>query len=394
MHIAQLSLTNVRTFRRLELDLSRGFHVITGANATGKSNLLESITLLATTRATRAGPDAGIISWAALEDDPLPAARLAAHVESAAGQTTVEITVLTRELGGRSSPDRPPPTSRRFRVNGVAKRASDVIGRLRAVAFSASDIDLIDGPRANRRRYLDITISQFDPAYVRALQRYARVLQQRNGLLRRLHDRRGSPDELQFWDDELAASGAIVLAARAAALRALSRDAAAVYADLTAPGETLEVRYRPALPEELHDTLDALDESELASRLAAVLLDGRARDIQRGMTLVGPHRDDVAFLIDGHDAASTASRGEQRTAALALRLAEVTLSTDRSGEAPVLLLDDILSELDAARRERVLHVAYGVEQVFLTTPDEDRPTSEELPEARRYRLSEGALTAL
>ncbi len=391
MHIAQLSLTNVRTFRRLEFDLSRGIHVISGANATGKSNLLEAITLLATTRATRAGPDVGIISWAALEDDPLPAARVAASVESAAGQTTVEITVLTRELGGRSSPDRPPPTSRRFRVNGVAKRASDVIGRLRAVTFSASDLDIIDGPRANRRRYLDITISQFDPSYVRALQRYARVLQQRNGLLRRLHERRGRPDELEFWDDELAASGAIVLSARAAALQALARDAAASYAELTAPGETLEVCYQPALPDELRETLH---ESDLASRFAAVLLDGRARDIQRGVTLIGPHRDDVAFLIDGHDAASTASRGEHRTAALALRLAEVTLSTDRSGEAPVLLLDDILSELDAARRERVLHVAYGVEQVFLTTPDEDRPAPDELPDARRYRISDGELIAL
>ncbi len=391
MHIAQLSLTNVRAFRRLELDLSRGIHVIAGPNASGKSNLLESITLLATTRATRAGPDVGIITWAALADDPLPAARLAATVESAAGQTTVEITVLTRELSGRSTPDRPPPTSRRFRVNGVAKRASDVIGRLRAVTFSASDLDIIDGPRANRRRYLDITISQFDPAYVRALQRYARVLQQRNGLLRRLHERRGRPDELEFWDEELAASGAIVLAARASALDALARDAAAVYAELTAPGETLEVCYQPALPQELRG---ALGQHDLASRFAAVLLEGRGSDIQRGMTLVGPHRDDVVFLIDGHDAASTASRGEQRTAALALRLAEVTLSTDRSGEAPVLLLDDILSELDAARRERVLHVAYGVEQVFLTTPDEDRPSSAELPDARRYRLDEGALTVI
>ena len=135
-----------------------------------------------------------------------------------------------------------------------------------------------------------------------------------------------------------------------------------MYCALTAHGGALEVGYRPGLPEELRDTLDALDESGLASRLAAVLLDGRTRDIQRGMTLIGPHRDDVAFLIDGHDAASTASRGEQRTAALALRPAEVTLSTDRSGEAPVLLLDDILSELDAARRDRVPPAASGGER--------------------------------
>jgi DNA replication and repair protein RecF len=125
----------------------------------------------------------------------------------------------------------------------------------------------------------------------------------------------------------------------------------------------------------------------------AALRAGRAHDIRRGATQVGPHRDDLEFLLDGRAAAAYASRGEQRTLALALRLAEVELSRERTGEAPVLLLDDILSELDARRRARVIEAAAGVDQVFITTPDEDRPASTELPAARRYRLEAGLLTA-
>ena len=192
MYLAHLALTNFRTFRRLELDLPPGLHLITSANALGKTNLLEAIAMLATARSVRGGTDADLIAWEALEEDPLPAARLSARVETVDGSTTLEIAVIARDLQAQrpphSPPDRKVTASRRFRVNGVARRASDLIGRLRVVMFAAEDLRLIDGPPTLRRRYLDITISQFDPAYVRALQRYSRVLQQRNSLLRRLQE--------------------------------------------------------------------------------------------------------------------------------------------------------------------------------------------------------------
>src|SRR5712691_3218329 len=200
MHVARLELTNVRTFRRLDLVLTPGAHLIVGANASGKTNLLEAIALLATTRTARPGSDADMISWSAVADDPLPAARLEAEVETARGRTTLEVSVIGGEAaaGGEST-----RASRRFRVNGIARRASDLIGRLRVVMFSAEDLRIIEGPPALRRRYLDITLAQLDTAYVRASQRYARVLQQRNSLLRRLQERRGAADELEFWDEEL-----------------------------------------------------------------------------------------------------------------------------------------------------------------------------------------------
>ncbi len=389
MHLAHLSLTNVRSFRRLDLALSPGRHVIAGDNAQGKSNLLEAVQMLATARTLRGGTDLDLITWEAVADDPLPAARLEAAVQTAHGKRTLEIAVIAQETAPGVPPAR---ASRRFRVNGVAKRASDLIGQLRVVMFSADDLEIIAGAPAVRRRYLDITISQFDGAYLRSLQRYGRVLEQRNSLLRRLQERRGRADELDFWDDELATAGALIAQRRADALRALARDAAKRYAEL-APGEAedLALCYEPRLPAGI---VAAVREHDLAERFRAALVEERREDIRRGVTRWGPHRDDVQFLIGGHSAGQSASRGQQRTAALALRLAEVELSTERSGDPPVLLLDDILSELDPARRERILQAAYGVDQVLITTPDQDRPSAEEMPDATRYRLAGGVLTPL
>jgi len=386
MHLAQLSLTNVRSFRRLDLELRPGMHVIAGPNGSGKSNLLEAIALLATTRSTRASNDGELISWAALEDEPLPVGRLSAHVSTREGPVTVEVVIGAR--AGQAGET--PAATRRFRVNGVARRASDLIGRLRVVLFSADDLGIIGGAPAARRRYLDVTISQLDPAYVRALQRYQRVLQQRNSLLRRLQERRGAASELDFWDQELAESGATVITARAATLAALARGASERYLELAPAREELAICYRPALPPPLSEQVDE-PAAALAPRLLETLVELRRRDIQAGATRIGPHRDDVAFLLGGHPAGASASRGQQRSAALALRLAEVALSTARTGEAPVLLLDDVLSELDAARRARVLATAYEVDQVFITTPDPDRPGPDELPSARRYQLLNGTV---
>ena len=249
MHLDRLTLTNVRTFRDLDMALEPGCYVISGPNASGKSNLLEAITLLATARSSRARADVELISRQALRDDPLPGARLAGEVTTAAQPVSVELAVTAREPGGTGG--RPPATGRRFRVNGIARRASDLIGRLRVVPFSADDLQIISGSPTQRRRYLDITISQLDVRYVRALQRYQRVLTQRNGLLRRLQERRGrGADELEFWDTELAAAGGVILAGRASALDALAVGAAERWNQLAPSSPPLELHYEPRLPPE------------------------------------------------------------------------------------------------------------------------------------------------
>ncbi len=395
MHIARLALTNVRTFRRLDAPLEPGISVVTGPNGAGKTNLIEAIALLATTRSGRAGADAEVIAQDALREEPLPAATLHAEVVTAAEPVTVEIVVSSQEVRGREAAEdgRLPPTSRRFRVDGAPRRASDLIGHLRVVMFSAADLQIIDGSPARRRRYLDITISQLDREYVRALQRYQRVLQQRNSLLRSLQERRARPgDELAFWDQELATSGAVVLHGRALAVRALAEGAAQHYADLAPGVEPLAVCYEPALPDPAAAAvLEAGSVEGVEATFREVIEARRRDDLVAGMTRSGPHRDNMRFEIAGNDAAAFASRGQQRTAGLALRLAEVALSLDRTGDAPVLLLDDILSELDEERRERVLAAAYGVDQVVITSADADRPSAEDLPGARRFRIEDGEL---
>lgn len=394
MRLARLSLANVRSFQRLDLEFGPGVHVIYGENGTGKSNLLEAIALLSTARSPRASRDGELIGWTSLADDPLPAAQLGAVVELADGtRSNLEMTVMARSASmgvAAEGASAAPAATRRFRVNGIARRASDLIGRLRTVLFSADDLALIDGPPSGRRRFLDVTISQLEPAYVRALQRYGRVLAQRTSLLRRLQERRGNPSELDFWDEELAAAAAVILNSRATLLARLAELATANHLELSPAGGTIDLRYRPAAPEEL---AASVCEPGLDGRLLEALRAGRAHDIRRGVTHIGPHRDDLEFLLDGRAAAAYASRGEQRTVALALRLAEVQLSQERTGEAPVLLLDDILSELDARRRARVIEAATGVDQVFITTPDADRPGPTELPGAHRYHLQGGVLAS-
>ena len=343
--------------------------------------------MLATTRSHRGGHDLDLINWTALAEEPLPGARLVGQVDARAGTATLEIAVVAGEVSSEGTRR----ASRRFRLNGVARRASDLIGQLRVVMFSANDLTIISGSPSGRRRYLDMTISQFDPTYVRAAQRYNRVLQQRNSLLRTVRERRGNTNELAFWDDELSSSGAVIIQARAAALDRLGHDAAVRYPALGADQETLAICYRPALPEGLVEETRSHDFEE---RFRAAIEDSRQQDVWRGATQIGPHRDDILFQINGHDASTSASRGQHRTAALALRLSEVALSTETTGDPPVLLLDDILSELDARHRDRILHAAYEVDQVLITTPDPDRPSIEELPGAFRYRLETGVLTRL
>lgn len=392
MHLAHLALTNFRTFRQLELDLQPGLHVLTSGNAFGKTNFLEGITLLATTRSFRAARDADMIAWKAIQDDPLPAASLSAKVETAGDPVTLDVAIIgSASQRVTTNGTALKASSRRFRVNGVARRASDLIGHLRVVVFGADDLDIIAGSPSGRRRYLDITISQFDPAYVRALRRYNRVLQQRNSLLRRLQERRATVDELDFWDGELASAGSVLLLGRTETLTALAEDAAAKHTELAPSGGRLEICYRPAIPAEL---AQKLNEPNLSQRLQVILSDGRAEDIRSGMTLMGPHRDDIAFLLEGHDAGTFASRGQQRTAALSLRLAEVLLSTKRTSDPPLLLLDDIFSELDAERRDHVMAIAHNVDQVIITSPDKDRPSPQDLPSARRYSIHDGLILPL
>jgi DNA replication and repair protein RecF len=385
MRIRSLHLADYRNFGRLDVDLADGVSIFVGDNAQGKSNLLEAVYLLATMRGLRAETDAQLIRRESL-DGVLPAARVVAEAETREGALKLEVTVVARP-----GPQGPIGT-KTVKVNGVAKRISDAVGRLTAVLFTADDLELTTGSPSGRRRFLDIALAQIEPAYSAARSRFERVLLQRNHLLKRIREGEAKADELAFWDEELVKDGAFILQRRASALEELSAIASDIHSHLS-HGDILGVHYQPRLDGEPLD-LAVATAADAASAYASALRRSLGRDIPAGMTLQGPHRDDVLVNLNGLAAAGYASRAQLRTIALALRLAEARLLTARRGEPPVLLLDDILSEMDAGRRESVLASVADTEQILVTGTDWDRFTPEFRAGAALFDVGAGSLRPL
>jgi len=385
VYLSRLTLQNYRNYTSLDLRLAPGPAVFLGANAQGKSNLLEAIYLLATLRAPRSRSDLDLIRTDALATE-LPAARIGATAQRRRGEVDVTI-AIGAGTGGHSH------ASKRLQVNGVPRRASEVIGQIAAVLFTAQDMDIVTGPPALRRRYLDVTLSQANPLYLRALQRYGRVLLQRNNLLRRIHEGAGKPDQLVFWDQELANGTAAIATVRSEAVSWLNRQAAAMHDRLSGGAEQLGIAYQPQLPPPLKIESLALSPSELQSRLLEGLRTCQGREIEAGASLYGPHRDELAFAVDGSHLAAFGSRAQQRTAALALRLAEVGYIEAECGDKPLLLLDDILSELDEGRRRAIVDALRDVDQILITATEADRFGTDFLGRVSRYRVSAGRVDA-
>ncbi len=404
MHLRHLSLTNFRNYIRLELDLPLGLTIVQGRNAQGKSNLLEAIVYLATGKSLRAGSDAELVSWL-VRDEPYPFARMAAEVARGEKRDQIDITLLPSRGNGRFR--------KQVRINAVNKRAMDLVGMMRTVIFRPEDVDLVSGSPGQRRRYLDIALCQMSPDYCRALSHYQKVLTQRNALLRNLAERGRSGDagaQLRYWDEKLVESGGLVIARRQWLIHELEKDAAVLHLDLSGGVERLHLRYLPSfdpgrqpasrgavistakLREQGVSYPDLTPEQARASFLAH-LYAGRDRDMAAGMTLIGPHRDDLGFYLGERNLRAYGSRGQQRTAALASKLAEVAIMTRVSGEAPILLLDDVMSELDATRRAMLLEVIPQVRQAIVTTTDWDYFSSGLLDAANRLQVQEGRLSA-
>ena len=380
-------MQNVRTYRELKLDFDHGIYIFVGKNASGKSNLLDAISQLATTKSHRHAKEIEMVSWDAFEEEEFPTARIFAEIDGLQPSVNLEIAISSTKHSNNSEWQ----SSRRFRVNGINRRASDLVGHLRVVMFSVDDLTIINGAPADRRRYLDITISQFNREYVRALQRYNRILLQRNSLLRNLKDQRGGIDELDFWDQEMSEVGAMIIHERQLIVDKLAVGAEKHYSELGFEDQKFSINYLPGLPNKFDKQIEM---SDLIDSMHQIIQEGREGDLWRGSSRFGPHRDDIDFLISGRSASSAASRGEQRTAILALRLSEVNLSTAITGDPPVLLLDDILSELDSNHRDKVVNMSYQVDQVFITVPDENIVQEHFLPTAKKYEVFNGSIRVL
>ncbi|MHB0874628.1 MAG: DNA replication/repair protein RecF [Anaerolineae bacterium] len=374
MHLSHLALTHFRNYAQEEISPSPGANILLGNNAQGKSNLLEALVCLSTTRSFRTSSERNLINRAYI-DEPIPYARLSAHVEDGPVRSIELVITIDRE-GSNGG------VRRHLRLDGVPHRLTDALGSLPSVLFTPDDIALVAGPPADRRRYLDVLLCQADRRYCRALALYNRALVQRNHLLRLIRSRHTDPEQLPYWDQLLAENGAIIAGTRRRALAAIAHTAAGIHASLAA-GQGLDIGYAPG--------------SEAGDEEAALLLQytaGRRTDVERGVTTQGPHRDDVTVRLEGLDVAGFGSRGQMRTIALTLRLAEAAYLAQALGMRPLLLFDDVMSELDADRRRALEAAMADTPQSFVTDLDE-RPFSPGfLARAHLFRVSGGNITLI
>ncbi len=378
MHIRSLSLENFRNYTRLELEWPRGPVLLCGSNAQGKTNLLEAVYYLAAGRSPLTHVDRQLINWTA-EQQELGYARLRTEVVSR--DRILEIDIVLANAQTRNGGMR---LQKRIRVDRQPRRRRDLAGCLNVVLFLPQDMALVAGPPSGRRRYLDDTLSQVDADYSSALDTYTGTLRQRNALLRHLAEKGGDVTQLDPLDEQLARSGVIVSHGRRRLVASLSRHAARAHRHLTGEREWLRLDYLPNFDPARPPALDyqmglALEEpagppagvgaEDLVDAFRARLRQRRADEIARGMTLTGPHRDEMRFVANEVDLGTFGSRGQQRTAVLALKMAQRAWMTETTGESPVLLLDEVLAELDVQRREFLLAQVDEVEQALLTATD-------------------------
>ncbi|MCE2465538.1 MAG: DNA replication/repair protein RecF [Dehalococcoidia bacterium] len=392
MRLSHLSLTNFRNFRQLDLDVPSGVTVISGRNAQGKTSLLEAIYLLAIARSFRAESEHQVVGWTASSEDGT--ALVSGTFDHEGVETKINIAY---RLSSSARPDslseiegaRPSPTLRKqISVSRVRRSASELVGVVNAVLFSADDIQLVYGAPSLRRRYLDILISQVSQPYLKTLQRYQKVLLQRNRLLKMIHERKAGEDELAFWDEQLIAEGTWITERRHETMSSLADYCREEHIHLSGGSEPLVLDYQPSVPA---GPINGED-SGLKLAFEKALDASRTREKQRGSTEVGPHRDNLKLWVGGVDMGTYASRGQARTLALALRLGEAAFLSTARGHGPIVLLDDVLSELDALRRERVLSRAAEYPQTLITTSDMESLQAFPLSGATYMRVEDGEVS--
>ncbi|GIV21821.1 MAG: DNA replication and repair protein RecF [Armatimonadota bacterium] len=374
MRLLELLLTNFRNYESLHLQPDAGLNLITGENAQGKTNLLEAIYLLATGRSLRAGRDEELIRWGTEE------ATVRAHIQrERLLDVRVEVTLSRSQ-------------SRVVKVDGQTYRAATALGQFNVVLFSAMDLEVVRGQPADRRRYLDVEIGMLSPAYARALAGYRRALEQRNRLLKAIREGGGvitpsTIELLEAWDEQLVRYGSGVMIARERFISALRPLAQAAHSELSEGREQLDIRYAPAVEGQG-------EREQTAESFRQQLHQMRAEELRRGTTLVGPQRDDLLLLVDGKEARTYASQGQQRTVMLSLKRAEFELVVQERQEPPIVLLDDVMSDLDDRRRTQLLQMALRGAQAFITATSAETFPQEIFRAARMYRVESGRIEVL
>lgn len=402
MHIRHLSLTNFRNYGRLEIDLSPGDTLLHGNNAQGKTNLMEAIYYLATTRSPHAAQDQQLINWDAGEaDEPVVVGRIVAQIVTPQEERLLEMRLIRENKRGTNS------FRREALINHRKVRLMDLLGNLRVVLFLPEDIQLVTGPPSQRRRYLDITLCQTDPIYCRTLSHYNKVLEQRNALLRQLAEGAGSRDLLSIYNEKVVDLGSGIFVKRAGFCESMAREAQRIhYEELTNGAESIRLHYLPQLQENRWPRSASANEPTdlgqwlhmqktnmpaVRDKFRIALEQAQDSDVARGSSSIGPHRDDWRIWINGRDLSHYGSRGQQRSAILALKMAEINWMTQQTGDTPILLLDEVVAELDEKRRALLLRYVQNATQALLTATDPGMFTDDFLQQSSRMVVQNGRI---
>jgi len=347
----------------LNLFLSPGIHLFYGENGQGKSNLLEAIYLLSIGKSIRATTEKDLVHYFDTLNQPY------SKIEATLNKNNQEITlqiiinVYNRQLNNLNHRT---TTKKHISINHIQKSITDLIGNLNAVLFTANDLNIIDGPHISRRKYLDILISQTNKNYFKMLQKYNYIVSNRNKILKKIRNNSASIRELAFWNKELISLSTFITKIRIDVLKNITQNLNPIQEILSNNLDKITLKYVPS-----YEQIEPINEKSIETAIQKAISNNQNNEIKYGFSLFGPHRDQIKILLNGMDLKNYGSRGQFRTAILSIKFAEAEYHKKQIGIEPIILLDDVMSELDTTRRELLIKMLDGYKQVLITTTEKN-----------------------
>ena len=371
MFIKQLQLKNYRNYEELEISFEDKVNVILGENAQGKTNVMESIYVLAMAKSHRTSNDKELIRW------DKEYAKIEGRVEKDHGSMPMQLVISKK--------------GKKAKCNHIEQqKLSQYVGNMNVVMFAPEDLNLVKGSPQVRRRFIDMEIGQVSPVYLHDISQYQKILQQRNHYLKLLQLKKQTDETmLEILTEQFIQTAAKIVAKRFEFLRLLENWAMPVHEGISRGLETLKIEYKASA-----DVSEEQDLSKMIKGYEDKFAKVKIREVERGVTLFGPHRDDLVFFVNGRDVQTFGSQGQQRTTALSLKLAEIELIHSEIGEYPILLLDDVLSELDDFRQSHLLNTIQGKVQTFVTTTSVEGIDHQTLKEAAAFSVEAGKMNKI
>jgi len=368
LFINELKLKNYRNYEELTIQFENKVNVILGENAQGKTNVMESIYVLAMAKSHRTSNDKELIGW------DKEYAKIEGSIEKYNRSTALQLVISKK--------------GKKAKLNHIEQeKLSQYVGAMNVIMFAPEDLNLVKGSPQVRRRFIDMEIGQVSAIYLHDLSRYQKIMQQRNHYLKLLQMRKQKDQTmLDVLTEQLCEAAAKIIYKRLRFISELQKWAKPVHSGISRGLETLRIKYKPSV-----DVSEDYDLTKMIEAYEQKFAKIREKEIERGATLAGPHRDDLTFFVNDHDVQTYGSQGQQRTTALSLKLAEIDLIHNEIGEYPILLLDDVLSELDDYRQSHLLNTIQGKVQTFVTTTSVEGIDHQTLKEAATFRVRAGEL---